>query len=67
MKPKILIIGSTGKLGTKLLNYSKENNIQIYALACFTNKKTISQKLNLMSIKHLFYLNLVKKNCFLNF
>ena len=39
MKPKILIIGSTGKLGTKLLNYSKENNIQIYALACFTNKK----------------------------
>ena len=45
MKPKIIVIGSTGKLGSKLLNYAKKNKITIYALACFTNtKKLLLQK-----------------------
>ena len=46
MKPKILIIGSTGKLGSKLLKYSYSNNIKIFAATCFNNKnKLLSQKL----------------------
>ncbi len=46
MKNKnILIIGSTGKLGTSLLNYCHNNNIKINTCTCFTNKKKlISQK-----------------------
>jgi len=45
MKPKILIIGSTGKLGTKLLKYAYSNNIRIFAATCFSNEnKLISQK-----------------------
>ena len=32
MKPKILIIGSTGKLGIKLLNYCKKSEINIFLL-----------------------------------
>ena len=31
MKPKVLIIGSTGKLGSKLLKYTHSNNIKILA------------------------------------
>ena len=57
MKPKILIIGSTGKLGTKLLNYSKENNIQIYALACFTNKKKIISQKSKFNVNKTFVLS----------
>ena len=46
MKGKILILGSTGKLGTKLLNYCFKNNIQISAITCFTNsKKILRQKI----------------------
>lgn len=46
MKPKILIIGSTGKLGSKLLKYTYSNNIKIFAATCFNNKKKLlSQKL----------------------
>ena len=46
MKPKVLIIGSTGKLGSKLLKYTHSNNIKILAATCFNNKKKIlSQKL----------------------
>ena len=35
---KIIIIGSTGKLGTKLLNYTSKNSIKIY-ITCYTNDK----------------------------
>ena len=46
MKAKILIIGSTGKLGSKLLKYAYSNNIKIFAATCFNNKKKLlSQKL----------------------
>ena len=34
---KILIIGSTGKLGKLLLNYCKKNNISIEAIASYKN------------------------------
>ena len=41
MTPKIVIIGSTGKLGSKLLSYTFKNNIKISAVTCFKNKKKI--------------------------
>lgn len=41
MMPKILIIGSTGKLGSKLLKFSSKNNIKIDAICCFNNKKKL--------------------------
>ena len=41
MSPKIVIIGSTGKLGSKLLEYTYKNNINITAITCFKNKKKI--------------------------
>ena len=37
MTPKILIIGSTGKLGVKLLDYTYKNNIKVNAITCFNN------------------------------
>ena len=37
LSPKILIIGSTGKLGTKLLKYTNRNSISVYAITCFKN------------------------------
>jgi 1-deoxy-D-xylulose-5-phosphate reductoisomerase len=48
MKPKILILGSTGKLGTKLIRYCYKNNIDIFAITCFKNYK----KLNKFKLKY---------------
>ena len=48
MKNKILILGSTGKLGTKLLSYCLKNDIQISAITCFSNiRKIQKQKIRL--------------------
>jgi 1-deoxy-D-xylulose-5-phosphate reductoisomerase len=45
MNKNILIMGSTGKLGTSLLRYAYDNKIKIYTCTCFKNKKKlISQK-----------------------
>ena len=45
MKVKIVVVGSTGKLGTKLLNYTHQNSIPIYCITCFQNyKKLYAQK-----------------------
>lgn len=41
MKKNILIIGSTGKLGSKLLNYIYKEKISIKAITCFNNKKKL--------------------------
>lgn len=49
MYPKIVIVGSTGKLGSKLLNYTYKNNITIFAITCFQNKKkSYTKKKNLI-------------------
>ena len=53
MSPKILIIGSTGKLGIKLLNFCNKKNINIFAITCFNNYKllkrlSIKQKSNIL-------------------
>ena len=41
MKPRILIIGSTGKLGSKLLKFAFNNDIKIDAICCFNNQKKL--------------------------
>jgi 1-deoxy-D-xylulose-5-phosphate reductoisomerase len=57
MTKKILIIGSTGKLGKLLVNYCKKNNIQIDAITSYKNfKLQISQQKEL-NIKHGFCLS----------
>ena len=49
MKPKILIIGSTGKLGVKLLNFCKKNKNNIFGITGFNNINLLnSQKKNII-------------------
>ena len=47
MKKKILIVGSTGKLGTKLLNYLNKNSISVYCITCYKNISKLSHQKNL--------------------
>ena len=45
MNKNILIIGSTGKLGSSLLKYCYTNNLKISCITCFKNKnKLLNQK-----------------------
>ena len=68
MKNKILILGSTGKLGTKLLDYCFKNNLQITAITCFTNIKKIQKQKNRFNIKNSFCLSVKEnKNFFLDY
>ena len=58
MNLNILIIGSTGTLGSKLLNYSRNNKISIHGITCFKNtKKIINQKIK-HKIKYFFSLSI---------
>lgn len=54
---KILVIGSTGKLGTKLLRYSFKNKISITALTCFKNEKKIIKQKKMINAKMIFLLH----------
>tara|TARA_A100001035_G_scaffold266692_1_gene249995 strand:- start:3982 stop:5073 length:1092 start_codon:yes stop_codon:yes gene_type:complete len=65
MKRKIVIIGSTGKLGSKLLKYILKNKISIFAVTCFKNEKKILEQKKKYKIKHIFALG--KKNDQINF
>lgn len=68
MKPSILIIGSTGKLGSILLNYCKKNSIKIDAITCYSNEKKISNQKNLYDIPYSFCMsNEIEKNNFLKY
>ena len=57
MSPKIVIIGSTGKLGSKLLDYTYKNNIKITAITCFKNKKKILFQKNKFGVSNKFILS----------
>ena len=49
MNKKIVIVGSTGKLGSKLLNFLSQNKINVFMTSCFTNKKKLyDQKKNII-------------------
>ncbi|MDC0968718.1 hypothetical protein OAS25_06550 [Alphaproteobacteria bacterium] len=57
MSPKITIVGSTGKLGTLLLNFAKKNNIEIYAHTCFKNLRKLNNQKSNYNIKNSFILS----------
>ena len=57
MKPKILVIGSTGKLGSKLLRFSAKYKIKIDAICCFKNKKKLFTQRQNFNIKNKFILS----------
>ncbi len=63
--PKILIIGSTGKLGSMLLNFCSKNKIRVFAITGFNNQKKLRSQRNKFNIKNAFLLN--NKNDNLNF
>tara|TARA_Y200000002_G_scaffold351329_1_gene329251 strand:+ start:44 stop:1135 length:1092 start_codon:yes stop_codon:yes gene_type:complete len=57
MNVKIIIVGSTGKLGTKLLNFTNKNSIPIYGITCYKNYKKLNNQKNKYKIKKSFVLN----------
>ena len=57
MRPIILILGSTGKLGSKLLRFSNKHNIQIDSICCFKNKKKLFKQCHDYNIKNKFVLS----------
>ena len=57
MKIKIFIIGSTGKLGSKLLNYTHKNKISIHGICCYTNSKKLYSQANKYSVPETFVLS----------
>lgn len=68
MKPKIFILGSTGKLGIKLLNFCSKNQIQIFGITCFKNSKKLSKLKLKHNIKNSFSLaNAYEKLKFIKF
>ncbi len=62
MKPKILVLGSTGKLGVKLLNFCKKKNINIFCITCFKNSKLLNIQSKKYNIKNFFKLNDVSQS-----
>ena len=57
MKNKILIIGSTGKLGQSLINYCKKNCIFIDAIASYRNYNLQTNQQSKLNIKYGFCLS----------
>ena len=57
MNKKILIIGSTGKLGKLLVDYCKNNNIHIDAIASYKNYKLQINQQSKLKIKNGFCLS----------
>lgn len=57
MKYKILVIGSTGKLGSRLLNYCKINQIKIDTITSFKNEKLQKKHQVQLKIKNAFCLS----------
>ena len=67
MPLNIVIIGSTGELGSKLLNYTNKHHIKIYAATCYKNIKKLNLQKSRYRINKIYALssNIDKKN-FLN-
>lgn len=57
MKTKILIIGSTGQLGRKLLRFCKSNSINIDSITCYTNTRLLNKQSYIYKIKNYFSLS----------
>ena len=68
MKTKIIIVGSTGKLGIKLLKYCKKFKINIFCITCFKNIKLLKKQSSNYNIRNYFVLSKEhEKKVFLNF
>lgn len=68
MSAKILIIGSTGKLGSKLLHSTNENNIKVFGATCFSNYSKLKKQKNIYNIKNIFKLSdKIDKKLFMSF
>ena len=68
MKPKICIVGATGELGKKLLNYCYKNNIDISCITFFNNKKKALKIKEKFDIKNYFSLkDNHQKNLFIKY
>ncbi len=52
MNKKIVVIGSTGKLGSKLLHFLFKNKIKIFATTCFKNKKKLFEQKKKYNIRN---------------
>lgn len=65
MKPKILIIGSTGKLGTKLVNFCIKNNINIDAITCYRNQSKVKKQALKLNSKFFKLENIIEKKNFI--
>lgn len=57
MSFNIVIIGSTGILGSKLLDFTFRENINVYAITCYKNKKLINYQKKKFRVKHSFVLS----------
>ena len=57
MIPKILILGSTGKLGKKLLRFCNTSNINIFGIACYKNYNLLNSQSRRYSIRNFFKLS----------
>ena len=57
MTPRILIIGSTGKLGIKLLNFCNKNKIDILCITGFKNSKLLNVQSKKYNIKNIYKLS----------
>lgn len=62
MRPKILVIGSTGKLGVKLLNFCSKKNISIFCITGFKNNKLLKTQSKKYNIKNFFKLSDVNQS-----
>ena len=60
MSIRIIIIGSTGKLGSKLLNYTHRNSIPIYGITCYKNFSKLKKQKKRFNIKKAFVLSDIK-------
>ena len=56
-QPKILIIGSTGKLGSTFLSFCFKKKFKIFAITGYKNKKKLNLQKNLYNIKNSFLLS----------
>ena len=57
MTPKILIIGSTGTLGSKLIDFCSSKKIKIDSITCFKNINKLQTQKKIHKIKNLFSLS----------
>ena len=57
MSNKIVIMGSTGVLGNKLLNYLKKNNKNVELITCFSNQNKLMKQKSFSKAKYAIVLN----------